>query len=468
MAKQPADNESLEDLPFPLRGVNLIKEFEAQPQGTTPTGVNVRAYETLTQRNRGGSRPGLTEYIESTVLGFPSLIQHLNIIVDPTTAALLNDDGNPGGPDTVNDPSTSNLSQRIPTGQTRHVRKGGSGVQPNHKLPGQNVNVTADDQTKNKGDVFTFAGTEFTTDPMQPGDAVVSATLNSEGAPASADEGDYPITVTNGIVSAPSGTHYHLSYTPGTMTVAKAGFTFRQSATASNAAAVMPMNVVKDNLLVVFIRAWSGLGTGTGSNTPPTLSCDDGSDTYTAIGSPLTYHGPYMQTVGGVPFPNWDTSGSFQMFYTVVDADGPLNLFYTGNGTSWVITVQEFSKPTASPLNGLAVNSATSTINPPGPALPQSYTVGPITASANDLVVVAFESALFSLTGDPIPAGFVSDPNDAELFYLLSATGSTTFAGLASLGSFYDQLGPLNSDGSFNPLPSVYGYFIMGASFKAS
>lgn len=75
------------ELVFPLQGINLATEFELQPGGTTPIGVNVRGYEAMTLRMRGGSRAGLVQYIPATVNGV-ALVQHLNILIDPTEAPL--------------------------------------------------------------------------------------------------------------------------------------------------------------------------------------------------------------------------------------------------------------------------------------------------------------------------------------------------------------------------------------------
>jgi hypothetical protein len=68
MNKPVQTPEVLEEAPFPSHGLNLISEHESQPPGTAVQGVNVRAYEALTQRNRGGSRPGLSRYINATVV----------------------------------------------------------------------------------------------------------------------------------------------------------------------------------------------------------------------------------------------------------------------------------------------------------------------------------------------------------------------------------------------------------------
>lgn len=65
---------------FPFKGIDVSQAYSRQSQGTTPVGINVRAYEALTQRMRGGSRPGLKKYI-STKPGGASVIQDLNSIV---------------------------------------------------------------------------------------------------------------------------------------------------------------------------------------------------------------------------------------------------------------------------------------------------------------------------------------------------------------------------------------------------
>ena len=127
MAKPIQAPESFVDLPFPVKGIDVATELELQPKGTTPLGQNVRAFEPSTQRARGGARPGLVKYINTQVLGLPSTIQHLNIIVDPTEAAL-NFDFTGDLPD----PSTNNLRVR---NWGRLVRRGGSGAQPNIHPP---------------------------------------------------------------------------------------------------------------------------------------------------------------------------------------------------------------------------------------------------------------------------------------------------------------------------------------------
>lgn len=81
------------DMLFPLHGLNLLQGFGSQPPGTTPVGLNVRTFEVLTQRGRGGSRPGLAKYIPGQIPGGPSKVQHLNVVVDPQGGALGDIDG---------------------------------------------------------------------------------------------------------------------------------------------------------------------------------------------------------------------------------------------------------------------------------------------------------------------------------------------------------------------------------------
>lgn len=114
---------------FPTAGLEKTCEFGRQPSNTAPDGQNVRSTETLTLRARGGSRAGLSRYINDLVNG-ASVVQHLNILVDPTTPALDSDDASGA----VADPSTNNLSVRNPG---RFVRAGGSGRQPNRQRPQQ-------------------------------------------------------------------------------------------------------------------------------------------------------------------------------------------------------------------------------------------------------------------------------------------------------------------------------------------
>lgn len=133
MARERPDDAA--ELTFPVGGIDRQAEWELQPKGTTPAGVNVRAFDPDLSRARGGSRPGLAKYINAMVGGNDSLIQMLDYIVDPTTPALLTSDDLTGA--TIDDPSDN------PTGDLRNpgrrIRAGGSGVQPNRNVATQDA-----------------------------------------------------------------------------------------------------------------------------------------------------------------------------------------------------------------------------------------------------------------------------------------------------------------------------------------
>ena len=103
MPKPIQSQEVFADLLFPVYGESLITEFELQPNQTTPYAINCRGFESITYRMRGGSRTGLTQYIPQALPGY---IQDLNILVDPTEAALLAYFPYPTGTPTTLDPNT--------------------------------------------------------------------------------------------------------------------------------------------------------------------------------------------------------------------------------------------------------------------------------------------------------------------------------------------------------------------------
>lgn len=145
-------------LVFPWNGLDVAREFGRQPAGTSPDAENVRAFDTLAERKRGGSRHGLTKYVNETVNG-DTPVQHLNILVDPTTPAV---DAEADGGDVV-DPSTNNLRVRNPG---RTVRQGGSGRPTNRNI--------GDGST-----ALEFVSSANNNDPNPEGTDPVTATLAS-------------------------------------------------------------------------------------------------------------------------------------------------------------------------------------------------------------------------------------------------------------------------------------------------
>lgn len=99
-------DEKLQDLEFPVGGVDKLQEFQGQPPGTTPDADNVRSLNPDSLRTRGGSRPGLVQFVPEVIpadLALSLVIQHLNVIVDPQSDALLQNFVTPGD-DWVEDP----------------------------------------------------------------------------------------------------------------------------------------------------------------------------------------------------------------------------------------------------------------------------------------------------------------------------------------------------------------------------
>lgn len=121
---------------FPTTGLDVTCEFGRQPADTAPAGVNVRAFDPIANRYRGGSRVGLVRHIDATIFGdFP--VQHINFLVDPQAGAL-NADSDNQLPGYVPDPSTNNNSNRngSPGSPPRYVPPGGGGRPSNRNRPG--------------------------------------------------------------------------------------------------------------------------------------------------------------------------------------------------------------------------------------------------------------------------------------------------------------------------------------------
>lgn len=72
--------EKMTDLTFPVRGIDVSTGYTQQRSGTTPAGVNVRAFEPGTNRSRGGQRSGLSKYATTRANGL-NFIQELFTLV---------------------------------------------------------------------------------------------------------------------------------------------------------------------------------------------------------------------------------------------------------------------------------------------------------------------------------------------------------------------------------------------------
>lgn len=87
--KDPRQNDV--ELLFPFQGIDRSQGYTQQRPGTTQDGVNVRSYDSGTDRERGGSRAGLTPFFGAgstmQVSGF-NVIQSLSCIVTADPAAI--------------------------------------------------------------------------------------------------------------------------------------------------------------------------------------------------------------------------------------------------------------------------------------------------------------------------------------------------------------------------------------------
>jgi hypothetical protein len=72
--------DTMKDMTFPTKGIDVSAGFTQQRSGTTPAGLNVRAFEPGTNRSRGGQRSGLSKLATTQVNGL-NFIQELFTLV---------------------------------------------------------------------------------------------------------------------------------------------------------------------------------------------------------------------------------------------------------------------------------------------------------------------------------------------------------------------------------------------------
>lgn len=79
-------NRKQVDFPFPIKGKHEGAAYRQQPEGTTPDALNVRAFDAIANRLRGGQRNGLSKYIAAAVNGTSAIqaISQLTTALDPT------------------------------------------------------------------------------------------------------------------------------------------------------------------------------------------------------------------------------------------------------------------------------------------------------------------------------------------------------------------------------------------------
>ncbi len=285
---QQPQPQQIADVFFPINGVDVSTALEKQVPDTTPVGINVRAFEPTTNRARGGSRPGISQYVPAQPAGL-SPIQHMNVIVDPQATAIglsyppAQPQGFPALDLQINGPF---IAFEL-----------GSGFPP--AIPPHLLKITANNQTKAHGTTFTFTGHQFTSTGLASGDSITSVSMTSEGAPASAAPGTYPIIITGALISYahPGQYNYYKVFYNGTMTVSSSTISFVQFAGSDNNTSVyndsfivpltLSANIKAGDLLVLgFLSSVAGLDLVTDKG-PPLVDgtiTDDAGNSYTIAG----------------------------------------------------------------------------------------------------------------------------------------------------------------------------------------
>lgn len=69
------------EVPFPVKGLNKGTALRGQPKGTTPSAQNVRSFEPMGKRVRGGRRPGLSKFYALQPTGAANPIQLMTEVV---------------------------------------------------------------------------------------------------------------------------------------------------------------------------------------------------------------------------------------------------------------------------------------------------------------------------------------------------------------------------------------------------
>lgn len=81
------DQRQAIQLPFPLRGIDENWAFDKQPEGTASAALNVRPFDAIDHRLRGGQRDGLSKYLTAAVNGS----NHIQMLDQVTLALNPND-----------------------------------------------------------------------------------------------------------------------------------------------------------------------------------------------------------------------------------------------------------------------------------------------------------------------------------------------------------------------------------------
>lgn len=353
---------------------------------------------------------------------------------------------------TASEAATVNFSTAQNVTQTLVVNKAG-------------LTVTAKDQHKIYGSLFTFNGTEFTTAGLIIGDVVNSVTLLSDGSAAPAGIGTYLITP--GAATGNGLTNYNINYVPGTLTVNGLALTFATipnkvygtadfdpGATSSSPITYTSSNTAVTTIVNGYIHivgAGSSTITANDGNTSIdqaltvvpaalTVNADNQTKAYGADNPPLTISyngfvngengtnlnalpaistnadansivGTYPITVNGAADPNYSITFNNG---TLTVTKAPLSVkannqsrTYGNPGPPLTVSYTGFmNNETAFNLDTLPIVSTTATISSP----PGNY---PITASGASGANYSISYIQGTMTINPVPLTFNSIPSQA-------------------------------------------------------
>ena len=432
-------DEQFSDFQFPIHGLDRSRGFSFQTAGTTIRGANVRAFEPSTLRGRGGSRPGLVQYIPDQL---PGEIQNLNCVVTVDgTALLANYDDTP--PD-LYDPSSPGPVDAWPTGRFRRVPalglpEGGWGITPWRRAP-ETLNI-----------VWPSAGT------IGAGTALGGSQLNAvarDRTSGDAVDGTYEYLPASG-TQLPIGEgqellvrftptdrqRYGITYGSNAINVVQAGdeegIQFVQGNKEwDNDTEVTELSVQLDapveggNLIVLFVHT---------SQFANDMAVAGIVDSQLNI---WTQAGGYVNS----PVYEDDSTQVTSMWYTVASSDGTLNIQVLFDGLCFPeIVALEYRGTDEDPIDG---SSGTMNSNRTG-----TWTTGTILVSeTGSLIVAAFQPEAFIVSNG---TGFTERLSDTQnALRILDNTSADESAAATVEGNFDLEGEP------------VFSANAIGASFK--
>jgi hypothetical protein len=320
-------------LAFPVLGIDVSCALEKQTPMTTAFGTNVRGWEPASGRNRGGARPGLSQYIPQQLPGGASEVQMLQVVVDPQAIAL------PFVSGPLADPNGAIYGDGTPI---TYPTQGTGFQQENVNINPAKITITANNQSIIFGSALELEGTEFSVSgslgildkvtsvqfainlvPVGLGQPlVVNVPLGVPYVPPTtlllpANSGlTYQLIPHNAVVTGPAGgkATYNISYNNGGLTVqGLISFTTQPSnlSVGSNGSASVLVTDDSDNPLEGVSVAISLLNQKTGILTGTLTATTDDTGTAAFTNWQVTKSGTYQlvaQFNVSLP-PNWPYDG---------------------------------------------------------------------------------------------------------------------------------------------------------------